>query len=220
MSRRMMCVLGLVLLSSMAAPARAQNEFEITPFAGVRFGGVIDFTQAGIPTLDYLKIKNTENYGFMADYTFWTDFQGEFMWNRQPTSLSAHDPTTDTLTFLSNMNLDLYHFNIVYQFKSSQDNFRPFIVGGLGWARWGGASVAGQSILPYTNSFAYNLGGGVKYYFSDHFGVRAELRYSPSRTTPGVQVYCDPFYGCSQFQAPNKANQGQANIGLIFRFHK
>lgn len=218
---RKMCGLAFVFLSCGAGRARAQHEFEVTPFGGTRFGGSIDFTQAGIPTLDYMKIKNSEDYGIIGDYTFWTNFQAEFMWNRQPTSLSAHDPTTNTFSFVSNLNLDLYQFDILYQFKSSENKLRPYAVAGLGFAHWGGiAPVNGQSVLPYTNTFAYNIGGGVKYFFTEHIGVRAELRYSPSHTTQGIQTYCDPFFGCSQFQAANKANQGEANFGIIFRFHK
>src|SRR5262249_40749567 len=149
MSLRKISVLIFVLVICGAVPACAQSEFEITPFGGVRFGGNIDFSQLGIPTLDYLKINNSANYGVMGDYTFWTDFQGEFMFNRQPTSLSAHDPTTNTLTFLTNMNLDLYEFNILYQFYNSDSKFRPFITAGLGWAHWGDT----QGLLPYSNTF-------------------------------------------------------------------
>ena len=42
----------------------------------------------------------------------------------------------------------------------------------------------------------------------------------PSHTTSGETEYCDPFYGCYPATVANKAEQGQVNIGLIYRFGK
>jgi opacity protein-like surface antigen len=78
--------------------------------------------------------------------------------------------------------------------------------------------VNGENALGFSNRFAYNLGGGVKYFFSSHWGVRVEARWSPTHTTSGLSEYCDPFYGCYPATTANKAEQGQANIGVIYRF--
>lgn len=104
------------------------GRYEITPFVGTRFGGQIDLSQSGNPNVDYLKIKSSIDYGIMADVSFWGNFQGEFMWNRQPTSLTSHDPITETLTPVSNMNLDMYHFSVLYNFLSPERKLRPFVV--------------------------------------------------------------------------------------------
>lgn len=196
-----------------AASAHAQSQYEVTPFFGTRFGGSIDLSQQGNPNVDYLTIKSSEDFGIMAGMDFWSNFEAEFMWNRQPTSLSAHDPITNTSSFVSNMSFDMYQFDVLYQFKSPDSKLRPFIVGGLGFSHFGN-----QQVLGFSNRFAYNLGGGVKYFFNQHWGVRAEARWSPSHTTQGVSQYCDPFYGCYPTTVANSAEQGQANIGLIFRF--
>lgn len=208
----------IVFLAMGVLNAYAQREYEVTPIFGSRFGGNIDVSQQGDPNVDSLKIKSSENFGVLAGVSFWGNFQGEFMWNRQPTSLSAHNPNDNTYTFLSNMNLDLYQADILYQFKSPESKFRPFIVGGLGFAHFGLPPANGQQTLGFSNRFAYNLGGGIKYYFTKHIGVRTELRWSPSHTTQSQSLYCDPFYGCGPATFANKAEQGQANIGLIFRF--
>lgn len=202
-----------------ASTVRAQREYEATGFIGERFGGNIDLTQVGIQNIDYLYINSSKNYGAMFDVSFWGNFQGEFMWNRQPTTLSAHDPITNTSSFFSNLNLDMYQFDILYQFKSSDSKFRPFVVGGLGFSHWGISGTPGinsQNTLGFSKSFSYNIGGGVKYFFNDHWGVRGEVRWSPSHTTQGAG-YCS-YYGC--VPTTNSAEQGQANIGVIFRFNK
>ncbi|HLZ90897.1 MAG TPA: outer membrane beta-barrel protein [Candidatus Acidoferrum sp.] len=218
---RKMLFLGLILMCGVPK-AHAQREYEITPFFGTRFGGNIDLSQQGNPNVDSLKIKSSEDFGIMGGVSFWGNFQGEFMYNRQPTSLSAHNPNDGTYTFVSNMNLDMYQFDVLYQFKSMETKFRgftPFVVGGLGLSHFGIQPVNGQQVLPFGTRFSYNLGGGIKYFFTSHFGLRAEVRWSPSHTTQGVAEYCDPFFGCSPTTVANKAEQGQANIGLIFRFN-
>jgi opacity protein-like surface antigen len=211
----------LVILVCGASRIRAQREYEVTPFFGTRFGGNIDLSQQGNPNVDFLKIKSSEDFGIMGGVSFWGNFQGEFMWNRQPTSLSAHNPNDGTYSFVSNMNLDMYQFDVLYQFKSAESKlrgFRPFVVGGLGFSHFGVQPVNGQQVLGFSNRFSYNLGGGVKYFFTRHFGLRAEARWSPSHTTQGQSVFCDPLFGCSPAAVANKAEQGQANIGLIYRF--
>jgi opacity protein-like surface antigen len=211
----------LVVLVCGASRIRAQRQYEVTPFFGTRFGGNIDLSQQGNPNIDFLKLKNSEDFGIMGGVSFWGNFQGEFMWNRQPTSLSAHNPNDGTYSFVSNMNLDMYQFDVLYQFKSAESKLRgfsPFVVGGLGFSHFGVQPVNGQQVLGFSNRFSYNLGGGVKYFFTRHFGLRAEARWSPSHTTQGQSVFCDPVFGCSPTTVANKAEQGQANIGLIYRF--
>jgi opacity protein-like surface antigen len=197
---------------------QAQKQFEITPFVGTRFGGNIDLSQQGNPSVDFLKIKSSVNYGIMGGVTFWQSFEGEFMWNRQPTSLSSHNPNDNTYSFVSNMNLDMYQFDVLYSFLSPERKLRPFVVAGLGFSHFGVQPLNGQNVLGFSNRFAYNLGGGVKYFFNPHWGLRAELRWSPSHTTSGLSEYCDPYFGCAPTTVANKAEQGQANVGIIYRF--
>jgi opacity protein-like surface antigen len=210
---------GLFLMCT-ASAVQAQRECEVAPFVGTRFGGKFDLSQQGNPNVDFLKIKSSVNYGVMADVTFWQNFQGEFMWNRQPTSLSSHNPNDNTYTFVSDMNLDMYQFGVLYQFLPPESKLKPFAVAGLGISHFGVQPVNGESVLGFSNCFAYNLAGGIKYFFNRHWGLRAEVRWSPSHTTQGESTYCDPFFGCAPTTVANKAEQGQANIGVIYRFGK
>jgi opacity protein-like surface antigen len=221
---RKMCLFVVVLVcgTSSVRAQEAGRVYELSPFFGTRFGGNIDLSQQGNPNVDFLKIKSSEDFGVMAAVSFWGDFEGEFMWNRQPTSLTAHNPNDGTYSFVSNMNLDMYQFDVLYQIPYRIPHLalklKPFVVGGLGFSHFGVQPVNGQQVLGFGNRFSYNLGGGVKYFLNQHWGIRAEVRWSPSHTTEGQSVYCDPFYGCAPTMVANKAEQGQANIGLIFRF--
>ncbi len=195
--------------------AHAQRVFEITPFGGSRFGGQIDESSAISPTVsyDYLGIKSSLDYGVMGDVTIWPNFQAEFMFNRQPTELSGVCVACGTRTDLTSANLDMYQFGFLYAFRSPEAKLKPYVVGGLGFTHF-----SANNLLGFSNRFSYNLGGGVKYFFTYHVGLRLEARWSPSETTTGLAEYCDPFYGCYQSTAANMAQQGQVNLGLIFRF--
>ncbi len=220
MARRkaLLLVVGLLLPASAAWAQDEGRQYEITPFIGSRFGGNIDLSQQGNPNVDFLKIKSSLDYGVMASVTFWSDFEGEFMWNRQPTNLTSHNPTDGTYSFVSNMNLDMYQFDVLYNIHLHKTKVQPFVVAGLGFSHFGVPSVGGQSVLGFSNRFSFNIGGGAKYFFNKHWGVRAEVRWSPSDTTTGQGEYCDPFFGCGPTTVTNKAQQGQANLGIIYRF--
>jgi opacity protein-like surface antigen len=199
-----------ILFACAVPSAFAQGNFEVAPFFGGKCCGRIVFNS---PFVDYDKIKSSGDFGVLFGYNVWDTFQAEFMWNRQPTTITAHDPSNNTFSFISNTNVDMYQFDILYPFFNSRAKFRPFAAAGMGWTHFGN----GNNTIGFSNRFSYNLGGGVKYYFTQLLGVRLDVRYLATRTTPSQSVQCDPF-GCFSVQTSNHAKQGEANLGLIFRF--
>lgn len=202
--------------------AQSQHEFEVTPFGGTRFGGKITFNPpatytsgAGTSqTVDYIGLKSSLDYGVDADYTIWPSFQAEFMWNRQPTELRAHDAINGGLTNIGSASLDMYQWGILWEFKGEEARIKPFVGMGLGFTHFGTYGVL--SGMNYR--FAYNIGGGVKYEPNPHVGLRLDVRYSPTHTTQQSGYAYDYYYGTVPVTITNKANQGQANIGIIFKF--
>lgn len=215
---RKMLLLALLFSTLGVSSAFAQHEFEVTPFGGARFGGVIDFTNSiqtpNNPNVDRYTIKSSWNYGIMADYTLFTGFplQVEFMYNHQPTDFDQHIFQTNTREFLTSADVDQYEWGVNYTFRDPEKKIRPYVVAGLGLVHFNSGGN-----LPFSNRFGYNLGGGVKYFFTRHVGARLELRWAPARTTTGVEVV-NTFFGPEEFGVNNHAEQGEANLGLIFRF--
>ena len=189
---------------------RFEPKFEFSLFLGSRFGGNVVLNT---PNVDYLKIDPSFNWGFNAGTRIAPHLFGEFMWNRQTTTLRAHDTPTNELVPLTNhAHLDLYQASLAYEVWASS-RIRPFVVGGIGFTHFDS-----NRILSFSNRFSYNLGGGVKYLFAPPLALRAELRWSPSRTTSSSTVFCDPFLGCFTTSVSSHAQQWQANIGIEFRF--
>ncbi|HTV57769.1 MAG TPA: outer membrane beta-barrel protein [Verrucomicrobiae bacterium] len=207
-------IFALAILAVAVPRAHAQSrDIEITPFGGVRYGGTVDLN--GGDFYNY-RFKSSWNYGGMLDVGVAPDLmpnlEAEFLWNRQDTELSAQAVATGTYVDLTPAKLDLYQFGLLYAFGDHSARLRPFIVGGLGFTNF-----HTNGALPFNNKFAFNLGGGVKYFVTNHVGLRVEARYSPTQTTSSLATYCGP-YGCYQSTVHNFAQQGEANVGVIFRF--
>ena len=204
-------LLSLLFFMAIAAPsARAQHEFEITPFGGARFGGVIDVNTSSV---DYLPIKSSWNYGVIADYTLWPCIQAEFEFNHQPTSIEQHIIQDDATVHLSSADIDVYELGLNVSLRETDAKFQPFLAGGVGVTNF---NAHGE--LPFGVRFSYNLGVGAKYFFSRHFGIRAEARWSPFRATTGSGVFYDRSFGPEVITASSYAEQGQANVGIVLRF--
>jgi opacity protein-like surface antigen len=207
----------LVAPGAFAQFSFSQHEFEITPFGGYKFGGNIQVPTS--PIYDYLPIQSSVDYGLEADYSIWPNFQAEFQFDHQPTDIDGHVYDTGTQVFLTDADINMYQFDFSYNFKSTDAKLKPFIDAGIGWTQWkpGGTTQSTSANLPFSKTFSYNLGGGVKYFFSSHVGLRLDVRWSPSRTTTQDEEYCS-FYFCGEVPVASHAEQGQVNVGLIFRF--
>jgi opacity protein-like surface antigen len=189
---------------------RFEPKYTFSLFLGTRFGGNIAINT---PNVDYLPIRSSLNWGFNAGARLVPHLFAEFMWNRQTTTLGAHDiPTNQIVSLTSNAHLDMYQGSLLYEIWASSQ-LRPYIVGGIGFTHFDS-----HGILSFGNRFSYNLGGGVKYLFAPHMALRAEMRWSPSRTTSSNTTFCDPFLGCFVTPISDHAEQGQANLGIEFRF--
>jgi opacity protein-like surface antigen len=218
-SHKLLCAIVLLLV---AASADAQGGYsgththavEITPFGGSRFGGAIDLNSGPYSQLD---IRSSWDYGAWLDVGLIPHLQAEFMWDHQPTVLDAVSFSTGAKTRVSQANLDFYHWGILVPFVPPDAKIQPYIACGLGFTHFNAHNSAGQ-VLPFDNRFSFNIGGGVKYFLVRNFGLRLDVRYSPTHTTSSVGIFCDPFFGCYAAEVPNYAHQGEANLGLIFRF--
>lgn len=214
-----------------ASSALAQNsfadKFEVTPFGGARFGGKINVygydTDASLPDggldVENVLVKSGIDYGVIADYNIWSSFAIEFMLNRQPTTYSQQDyyytPPQDI--FLANGTLSTYTFGGAYTFRGDS-KVRPFVAAGVGWTNYGNLDSQPNNLyVGFNNKLAFNLGGGVKYYFNNFLGVRFDMRWIGSRTTPGVSEV-ETYLGPEEYSSNYRMNQGSANIGLIIKF--
>ncbi len=217
MKVRTLLLLGLISLG-LAASAKAQGRFEVTPFVGYETSGsypISIFSNTGgndVP-VNRLRVNDGISYGLFADYNVTENFQAEFFWNRNPSSYSVQNALTGEYTKAYNVTVDQYQFGGLYMLLNSEHRFRPYVAASLGFTHDDNNGGSANR-----TEFAYSLGGGVKYYLSRHIGLRGDLRYLPTYGSSSYGTYCDPFYGCYSAKQNNYLNRGAFTGGIIFHF--
>lgn len=155
----------------------AQN-IEITPFAGYMFAGKLN-------TIDgELNIKNGSNYGLIADSRVEADLMIEFMYNRLDTELEIIEEPFDSIMLLTNMRVE--YFQAGAHYETEQGKFRPFAAFTIG------ATLFNPDDESYNDEwrFSFTAGGGIKYYFADHFGIRLQWRFMIPVYFSGGALFC------------------------------
>jgi hypothetical protein len=87
---------------------------------------------------------------------------------------------------------------------------RPYVVGGLGLIRTqiDGGTIA--NVSSSNNMFGWDAGGGVMGYFSDHVGLRGDLRYLRATSDLKTGVTTLDLSG-------NSLHFWRATVGVVFR---
>jgi Outer membrane protein beta-barrel domain len=195
-----------------AGAARAQDKFEITPFAGWESSGSYP-VNSNTGTVNNLRLNSSPAYGVFLDYGLTEHFQPEFMWDHNNTSYSAHDILTNSYFNAYHSDVDQFQFGGIYMFRSSEVKLRPYVGASLGFTHEGNNNGASDR-----TAFAFGLGGGVKYYATRHIGLRGDIRYLPTFGSTSTQIYCDPFFGCYQANVHNYLNRANLVGGMVFKF--
>jgi len=194
-----------------ATGAMAQDRFEIQPFIGYKFGGGIDIgpNPLGITRVNF---NSGVAGGVSATFNATPNLGLEFLWNRQATKVVGQINATTDYAQTVDATLDQFHGNFIITLTERESKLKPFVLFGLG-ATHGGAGGSSST------KFSFGLGGGVKYFFSEHMGVRAQIRYAPTYlySTAGG-LYCGWWGFCWTVPDDHYLNQGDVTIGWVLRF--
>ena len=145
---------ALVLVATLwtASPAFADGVF--TPFAGVSFGN--DQTE------------QVTTYGFSLAGMAGGVFGIELDWAQ------TAQAKTSTL-FVVNSRATTLTGNVIIGIPLGP--VRPYVVGGLGWMRTKLTDPDGGGEGVTSDGLGVDFGGGLMGFFTDHVGVRVDLRY-------------------------------------------
>lgn len=160
-ARMSVSTLFLTLLISIVCAAPARAEGFISPFIGYNFGG-----DSGCPSISNCEDKNLNwgigigavggLFGVEAEFGFIPNFFGE-----------VPDSENSVFTFMGN-------FLLAPKFGPVQ----PYGTIGLGLIRsHTDLTLGGLVEDDDENDLGWNVGGGLMIHFSDHFGVRGDVRY-------------------------------------------
>jgi len=185
----MTAVLALFLLVP-AAPARA--DVVLTPYVGSLFGGDLPDGKA--------------SYGATAAFMGGGIFGAEVGFNYTPEFVpeTLTSPEVSQASLMGNLIV-----GIPIGDADQGGHIRPYITGGAGLFR---ATAKESDFFDRitSNDFAVNFGGGVMAFFSEHVGVRGDVRYFRTLTDD------DPGSGLD-FELGD-LNFWKWDVGAAFRF--
>jgi hypothetical protein len=195
----------LACLAASLPAAAAPFEFEITPSVGFRFFGEFE----DVTTADSVDLDESAVFSLAFDIEYSPDEAWQLFYSRQSTEVSDVNPALD---------LDVEYLQIggVAEFPLKGEMFIPYAVGTIGAARF---SPGGS--LDDETRFAFTLGGGWKYYFNDHFGLRFEGRGYVTVFDSDASVFCVSDQGsgsCLLRTSGSLVWQLEAQAGFTYRF--
>ena len=188
MHRSRLVTSAALIALACAAPARADGF--LTPFYGFNFGGD---QGAGCPSLTNCQTHRSDwgvsfgggsLVGFEEDIGYSKNFFGE-----TPTSDNA------VLTVMSNVLIGV-----------PAGPVRPYVLAGVGLIRPHFHDLSSLTDFQ-SNSFGWDVGGGVNLYFSQSVGVRGDLRH--------MRTFDDIDFG---FFNNQKLDFWRASVGLALKF--
>jgi hypothetical protein len=182
--------LTLVFIAGTAAPARAQGF--ISPLIGFNFGGV-----SGCPELRDCENKQRSLslsfgkfgsiFGAETEFAYTPKFFGE-----------APGLSSNVLTMMGNVML-----------APKAGPVRPYLFGGTGIMKTRFELRTASLLTMNDTALGYVVGGGIFVFFSDHFGLRGDVRYYhsfPDVTIAGFTL------------AHDKLNYSRIGGGLVLQF--
>ncbi|MEJ2609208.1 MAG: outer membrane beta-barrel protein [Candidatus Thiodiazotropha sp.] len=191
-----------LLLIGCSFNSAAGGALEIKPFTNYRFGGTLE----GDATERELFLDNTSNWGFTLSQPASKTARYEFLYSHQNTSLA--DSTDPNNAF----DLAVHYFRMGGSVDVFQDRFTPYFSGGLGMTYIN----PGQRGYGDETRFSLSVGGGLKWYPTDRFGIRFEMRGYSTLRNANDSLSCNG--GCNLQISGDAFPQFETNLGLIFRF--
>jgi opacity protein-like surface antigen len=193
--------LTIAALALAIAPSAAWADGYFVPFIGANFGGNV-----GRPLSETVDDRNRMTYGFgvggMAGGIFGAEFDFGY----------THNFYASNGTVVTKSNLITAMPALVIGIPVGGQHgpgIRPYVLAGAGLLRRDLDFNNVDSLS--SNDFGYTLGGGVMGYFTDHVGLRGDVRYFRNFKVDDIDLTGVNF-------EKGTFNFGRASLGLVFRF--
>lgn len=194
-------------LASLSAPAAHADEtrFEITPFAGIMGGGEFEEPDTGADR----DVEKDTNWGLFLDMNAGgPERQYEMFYARQSTQIEGASPIDLDVQYL--------HVGGIVSFTDVQPVV-PFFGITIGATR---LSPDGADLDDETK-FSVSVGGGAKYKFTEHIGLRLDLRAFVTMVDTDGSFFCASTpvgAGCAITASSDTFVQYAGSLGVIAAF--
>ncbi len=158
-------ILAIAVVAVGLCRAGYAQKIEFTPFYGYMFSGSLTDANTG----EKFDIADSDGYGGMLDIPLSEMTQFEFFFSRQETEFKS-DEGLFVGHKLFDLDVDYYHVGGTYIILNGP--WQPFVAGTLG------ATVLNPdaSGMDSVTRFSLGLGGGVRYFPTEHLGLYLGVR--------------------------------------------
>jgi len=168
---------------------------------------------------DRIDPKDSNSYNFTFGILAEHHYEFGFLYGRQNSTLVVGG-TNDRE--IGDFAISNYHGYFAYNFGEPEAPIRPFVLIGFGATSAGDvdfSTALRSGTISGNTKFSTTWSGGVKFYFSKNFGVKAAARWTPTYVkTDEAGWWCDPFWGCYVIGDAQYANQFELTGGVTVRF--
>jgi hypothetical protein len=204
MIRRFLSV-SITLFMILTATFSHARGFQVTPHVGYRFGGDFEDEETG----EEIEFGDDASYGITLNIDYEENTELEFLYSYQETDLRQESFLGGESLF----GLDVHYLHIGGTYFWDFEWAHPFV-----------ASTMGVTLLdPHPGGldseigFSLSIGGGVKLYATDRFGLRLEGRGFGSFFDGGGAVFCGEG-GCRAIIKSDVLLQFEFRAGVIVDF--
>jgi len=211
----------LAILGCSPAAAEDFKRFEFQPFSGFTASGKIPLTSSDNSRNGSTHVDSSYSVGatFAVNLNALDAIEGS--WQRQFTKgrLSA-EIAAPFIPGAFDLDIDQIHCNFLHHYEIADTKAMPYVMAGLGVTTY---YASHNGLHDSESHFSFALGGGVKYFFSNHFGIRGEARWSPTLLSASDSGFWCRIGGAEVSTCVVKLKvslQNQLDItgGLVFRF--
>ena len=206
-------VVGMAAVCLFVLPANAaekQYRFQLTPFAGYRFGVTFEDSETEV---EY-ELDDSPSFGLIMNFPSKGNTEWEIYYSKQSTEVDAAGfvPSENAL----DMDVEYLQVGGTYLFEQSK-NAVPYFVATAGVAKF-------SPDAPNTKSdtfFSVGAGGGWKFFPSSRVGLRLDGRFIGTFVDSNSRIFCQSGSAggeCAVNVSGKLLYQFELQGGVIFRF--
>ncbi len=213
----------MVLTGSASSFAGDFKRFEFQPFGGFSVSGGIPLTSDDETGHESISVNSSHNVGATFGVNFNVLDAVEVYWRRQftegrlPSEIVVPVSSGNATSF--DLKVDQYHLNFIHHYMLSDPRAFPYVMAGLGATTFF-ANYNGQN--DSLSRFSISLGGGIKYFLTNHVGFRGEARWAPTLLSASDSSFWCSIGGaganCVIHLKTTLQNQLDLTGGVVFRF--
>ena len=206
--KKLLLIIGIVLLASNAIAQ--EKKFELTPFAGYRFGGTFNVADSD----ETYKLTDSPSYGLILDIRQKKqNTQVEIIYTRQETDATYSAALPDD----PDIDVDIQMLQFGGTFQGDGDTVRPYLAATLG-----GTHIVTRGAGESSDTFwSGSIGVGFQIRPTSRLGIRLEARGYATLVSSNSSIFCGsgPEGGGCLVQVDGKVlAQFEALLGVVFRF--